>query len=364
MTANTIDAHFKHTYSHENGKSFSLNIDTSLPGKGITAIFGHSGSGKTTLLRCIAGLQKIEEGFLSVNGSIWQDRNRFLATHKRPIGYVFQESSLFPHLTARSNLSYAIKRSNNTRAAQTWPKVSKLMDIDSVMEKYPAQLSGGERQRVAIARALLIGPQLLLMDEPLASLDHARKQEIMPYLERLRDEYSFPILYVSHSVDEVARLADYMLVLNAGEIETEGTTTEVLSSINPSIQSGEDLGVVLHASIIERDEQWHLAKLSFPGGELWLRESGDALHQSIRIRILARDVSLSLENHDDTSILNKLYANVIDISNDIDEAMSLVRLKVGATIIISRVTRRSVETLQLASGHKVWAQIKSVAIVR
>ena len=196
------------------------------------------------------------------------------------------------------------------------------------------------------------------------ALDHARKQEIMPYLERLRDEYSFPILYVSHSVDEVARLADYMLVLNAGEIETEGTTTEVLSSINPSIQSGEDLGVVLHASIIERDEQWHLAKLSFPGGELWLRESGDALHQSIRIRILARDVSLSLENHDDTSILNKLYANVIDISNDIDEAMSLVRLKVGATIIISRVTRRSVETLQLASGHKVWAQIKSVAIVR
>ncbi|MCP4992265.1 MAG: molybdenum ABC transporter ATP-binding protein, partial [Gammaproteobacteria bacterium] len=200
------------------------------------------------------------------------------------------------------------------------------------------------------------------MDEPLASLDERRKQEILPYLERLRGELDIPILFVSHSVDEVARLADYIVVLEQGKVVTKGTLTEVLSRIDLPFRLGEDTGVIVEGKVAERNKRWHLVKVEFDGGDLWLKDNGDAIGQSVRIRVLARDVSLALENHQDTSILNRIPAEILEISPGSEQALSLVRLKVGSTVIIARVTGRSVEHLQLETGKKLWAQIKSVAI--
>lgn len=359
-----IQAQFSHAFAIGQHRTFSLDVELSLPAKGITAIFGESGSGKTTLLRCIAGLEKVQQGSCTVRGDVWQSTETFVPTHRRPLAYVFQEASLFPHLTAFGNLRYAMKRSDSTVSEQDFDRIVALMGIARLDNQYPDQLSGGERQRVAIARALLIKPRLLLMDEPLASLDAMRKREIMPYLEKLHDELELPILYVTHSLDEVARLADYLVVLEQGRILAQGSLSDVLGSIDLPLPLGEENGIVVDASVVERDLAWHLVRAQFAGGELWVKDSGDAIGQHIRIRILARDVSLALESHDDTSILNRLPSEVVEIQDDSDEAMALIRLAVGSTTIIARVSRRSVDKLQLGPGSKVWAQIKSVAILR
>ncbi|MGL6161950.1 molybdenum ABC transporter ATP-binding protein [Microbulbifer sp.] len=360
---NSIHTRFLVTFPSAGEQPFCLDVDATLPGRGISAIFGHSGSGKTTLLRCIAGLQRNDGARLVVNGDIWQDGRLFLPAHKRPLGYVFQEASLFPHLSARGNLDYAVKRGGKRRP-ELIEHVISLMGIEPILGRYPEQMSGGERQRVAIARALLIRPRLLLMDEPLASLDTARKQEILPYLERLRSEFDIPILYVSHSIDEVARLADHLLVLDRGRVAAQGEVSGVLSRLDLPLRLGEETGVVLQGRVLERDKRWHLVRIGFAGGELWLRDGGDPLEQQIRVRILARDVSLALESHGDTSILNRLPVEVTELAPDSDDAMALVRLKCGASHIIARLTRRSVDHLGIAPGKKVWAQIKSVAIVK
>ena len=343
---------------------FSLDVDVTLPGKGITAIFGHSGSGKTSFLRCVAGLERPDQGRLCVNGDSWQSDTAFRPTHKRPLGYVFQESSLFPHLSAEGNLVYAVKRADAKPSAELYQRVLEVMGIGSVLRHRPHRLSGGERQRVAIARALLIQPRLLLMDEPLASLDLARKQEIMPYLERLHAAFDIPVLYVSHSLDEVARLADHTLVLEQGRVIAQGSVAEVFSRIDLPVHFAEEAGVVLQGQVVARDAQWHLSKVAFAGGELWVRDGGDELKRAVRVRVLARDVSLALAPHDDSSILNRLPAQVAEIGADDDEAMALVRLKVGDEYLVARLTRRSVAHLQLAPGKTVWAQIKSAAVVR
>jgi len=359
-----ISARFQLEYSATRNNQFNLDVDLKIPGQGVTAIFGHSGSGKTTLLRCIAGLQKDPSGSIKVNGQVWQDESTFLETHNRPLAYVFQEASLFSHLTAEGNLAYAMKRSGLSESSDLYHQTVTLMDIASLLDSYPEQLSGGERQRVAIARAILVNPQLLLMDEPLASLDNARKQEILPYLEQLRTQLDIPILFVSHSIDEVARLADYLVIIEQGKIIAQGTMTEILSRIDLPIQFGEETGVLVEAKITERDSEWHLVRAEFSGGNLWLRDGGDAVGANVRIRILARDVSLALVDHHDTSILNRIPAEVVEISTDKDDTLSLVKLKIDTTVIIARVTYRSLSHLKLGVGSKVWAQIKSVAIVR
>ncbi|WDE09348.1 molybdenum ABC transporter ATP-binding protein [Thalassomonas viridans] len=361
-----MHARFRLSYPGDKTAAFALDVEAAVPGNGITAIFGHSGSGKTTFLRCVAGLEKPELGELQVKGDIWQSRSVFKPTHKRPLGYVFQESSLFPHLTAKANLDYAIKRSGLPFSSQLYERVLSVMGISQVLPRYPAQLSGGERQRVAIARALLIQPSLLLMDEPLASLDSARKQEILPYLERLRSGFDIPIFYVSHSIDEVAHLADHILVLEQGRLAAQGSLTEVFSRIDLPVRFGEETGVIITGQVAERDSRWHLVRVAFDGGELWVRDGGDALKQSVRIRVLARDVSLALASHQDTSIVNRLESEVVEISRDQDEAMALVRLrlKCGSEYLIARLTQKSVHQLQLQPGKRVWAQIKSVAVVR
>ena len=363
MQSADIHARFQLSLPSPAGAGFSLDIDTLLPGRGITAVFGPSGCGKTTFLRCIAGLQKTAGGLLRVRDETWQDGAYFLPTHRRPLGYVFQEASLFPHLTAKGNLSYALKRAG-TVPPGLYDRVVELMGIGALLSRFPQRLSGGERQRVAIARALLIAPQLLLMDEPLASLDSERKREILPYLERLRSEFDLPILYVSHSFEEVARLADHLIVMKAGRVVAQGNLSKVLSRIDLPIAMGEDTGVVLEGRVIERDSHWHLARIAFAGGELWLRDGGDPVGTDIRVRVLARDLSLSLACHEDTSILNRLPAEVAEIATDADSAMILVRLRVGPSALVARLTRRSAEHLGLAPGCAVWAQVKSAAIVK
>lgn len=344
--------------------NFCLDLNLELPGTGITGIFGPSGSGKTTLLRCIAGLQKPETGELSVEGEIWQDKKTFLSAHKRPVGYVFQEASLFPHLSAKGNLEFAMKRADKNRKGVAFDQAIALLGIESLLKQYPQQLSGGERQRVAIARALLINPRLLLMDEPLAALDQPRKQEILPYLDKLRTELDIPVLYVSHSADEVARLANHLVIMDQGRALAAGPLQDVLARLDLPLQLGEDAGVVLEAKVIERDTQWHLARVAFPGGQLWVRDGGDQTGQQVRVRILARDVSVALQAHRDTSIQNLLAGTIVAIAEDRDPAASLIKIAVGDSKLIARITRRSEQKLGISVGQTVWVQVKSVALVR
>ncbi len=342
---------------------FRLDVDLTLPGRGVTALFGPSGSGKTTLLRCVAGLQAAR-GRLVVNGECWQDEDgrSLIPVHRRPLGYVFQEASLFPHLSARRNLEFGLRRVPAAARRVAWDQAVELLGIGNLLERMPAGLSGGERQRVAIARALLTSPHLLLLDEPLAALDVGRKQEILPYLERLHDELSIPVLFVSHAPDEVARLADHLAVMEEGRAVAAGPIAEILASLELPIRLGEDAGVVLEARVAERDAEWHLARVEFDGGSLWVRDTGAAVGRRVRVRILARDVSVAVE-HGESSIQNVLPATIAAHGDDSHPALVLLRLQVGGSSLVARLTRRSAARLDLAVGTKVWAQIKAVALL-
>ena len=351
-----IRAHFRLAWP-----GFTLDAALDLPGRGVTALFGQSGCGKTTLLRCIAGLER-GAGRLEVNGETWQDASRFVPTHRRPLGYVFQDARLFAHLDVRRNLDYGQRRTRGTTAVAR-AAVIELLGLGPLLDRLPERLSGGEQQRVAIARALLTAPRLLLMDEPLASLDHARKQEILPYLERLRDELEVPVLYVSHAADEVARLADHLVVMAGGRAVAQGPLSATLARLDLPIRLGEDAGAVFEATVAGRDAQWHLARVEFDGGELWVRDSGVTVGRRVRLRILARDVSIAASRHDDVSIMNLLPATVIAHAAEDHPSLVLVQLRIGATLLLARLTRRSAARLDLAPGRQVWVQIKAVALV-
>ena len=340
---------------------FALDVDLDLPGSGVTALFGQSGCGKTTLLRCIAGLER-GAGRLIVNGETWQDDARFMPTHQRPLGYVFQDARLFAHLDVARNLDFGLRRSRGAATVKR-DAIIELLGLGPLLDRLPERLSGGEQQRVAIARALLAAPRLLLMDEPLASLDHARKQEFLPWLERLRDELDIPLIYVSHAPDEVARLADHIVVMDAGRAVAQGPLAETLARIDLPIKLGEDAGAVFAATVAERDAEWHLARVEFDGGELWVRDNGTPVGRAVRVRILARDVSIANSRHDDVSIMNLLPATVVAHAAEDHPSQVLVQLSVGHTLLLGRLTRRSAQRLDLAPGREVWVQIKAVALV-
>lgn len=364
-----IELRFKLAFGEASDNRFTLHVDTTLAASGVTAIVGPSGSGKTTLLRCIAGLLRAEQGRCVVAGERWQDNGLFVPVHKRAVGYVFQEASLLAHLTTKGNLDYAAKRAHRRVPNGFFEHVIETMDIGGLLSRQPDQLSGGERQRVAIARTLLVAPSILLMDEPLASLDSARKQEIIPYLERLHESVDIPVIYVSHSMDEVARIADDVLVLEDGRVHTQGNLETVFSQLDLPMGTADETSAILQAHVAERDERWHLSRVELAGGQsLWTRDDGDEPGQAVRLRVLARDISLSLSADDESSILNRLRAEVIDVAPDHDEAMALVQLKLGSNlssdVLIARITQRSVTHLKLRAGQALWAQIKSVAIVR
>lgn len=345
-----------------NWPGFMLDIDITIPGRGVTALFGHSGSGKTTLLRCIAGLERSSQGFLSIRGEVWQDANYCMLTHKRPLGYVFQESSLFPHLTVMGNLCYGLKRIPNIQKVSLTQAIE-LLGIGHLLNRKPDRLSGGERQRVGIARALAVSPSILLMDEPLAALDLKRKQEILPYLEHLHDELNIPVLYVSHSPDEVARLADHIVVLDKGQVLANDSLTNTLARLDLPIKLGEDVGVVLNANIAMIDNSWHLARLDFSGGNLWTRDRGLPVGRKVRVRVLARDVSLAQEHPGQSSIQNILHGQVDAIADEEHPGLTLVRMKVGDSILVARLTKRAAAELAVTLGQWLWVQVKSVALM-
>ncbi len=342
---------------------FSLAADLTLPGRGVTALFGHSGSGKTTLLRAIAGLERHPGAYLEVNGEVWQDGERFLPTHRRPLGYVFQEASLFPHLSVEANLDFGRKRLAATERRVDLAQAVELLGIGHLLARRPDKLSGGERQRVAIARALLASPRLLLMDEPLAALDSKRKAEILPYLTRLREELDIPVLYVTHSPDEVARLADHLVLLDNGQVAASGPLAETLARLDLPTAVSDDAGVVVEGLVVCHDAAYHLLALDFPGGRVQVAHGPESPGKRLRFQVRARDVSLSLSERDDSSILNRVPATVAAIADADTPAHVLVRLEAGGTPLLARITRRSRDQLQLQPGKNVWAQIKAVALL-
>lgn len=357
----TSDNHIRARFHCRIGE-FTLNVDLNLPGKGLTALFGHSGCGKTTLLRCIAGLQPAD-GELVVNGEVWQNISTSRAVHQRPLAYVFQETSLFPHLSVRRNLNYGYRRVAKSQRRIEFDQAVEWLGLAHLLERMPQKLSGGERQRVAIARALLTSPKLLLMDEPLSALDQTSKREILPYLERLRDILSIPILYVSHSVAEVARLADHVVMLDRGKVTASGSLQQTLARTDQPFGLEEDAAIILPALITAHNPHWHLSLAEFDGGQLWLpTDSRIKIGSKVRIQVLARDVSLALSANTDQSIQNLIHGKVDEIARDISPGTSLVRVVAGNTPFLARLTSRAVHTLELAPGKPVWLQIKAAAL--
>ncbi len=343
-------------------RDFRLDVDLTLPGCGITGLFGHSGSGKTTCLRAMAGLERASDGYFAIGDEVWQDESigRFVPPHRRALGVVFQEASLFPHLSVRGNMQFGEKRAPKHHFAL--PEVAELLGIEQLLDRSPGQLSGGERQRVAIARALLAAPQILLMDEPLAALDLKRKLEILPYMERLHRELSLPIIYVSHSPDEVARLADHLVLLDQGQVVASGPVKQVLSRIDLPAAFADDAGVVIETRLAAQEAD-DLSRLEFSGGRILVTRRDEPVGTLLRCRIHARDVSLALVPQVQSSILNSVEATVVDLAPTDTPGHVMVRLDVAGEPLLARITRRSAERLQIRPGLALKAQIKAVALL-
>ena len=343
--------------------TFALDVTCDIPTQGITGLFGRSGSGKTTLLRCIAGLERTARAQIEFNGELWQDAGRFLPTHRRAVGYVFQESSLFPHLDVRGNLEFGLRRVPAPQRRLGFDQAVALLDLSALLRHRAPRLSGGERQRVAIARALLTSPQLLLMDEPLSNLDQSSKAEILPHLERLRDSLAIPIIYVSHALGEVMRLADHLVLLEAGRVRAAGPLQQLLARSDLPLGHFEDSGCVFDAVIEEHDPSYHLTYVRIGAGRLAVSLKQAPIGHRVRVRIDARDVSLALKPPELTSIINILPAKVLAVSDDRDPAQTLVRLELATEPLLARITRRSAVQLGIAPGMLLYAQVKSVALM-
>ena len=354
-----IKASFKLNYG-----DFKLDVDLTLPCTGISVLFGHSGSGKTTLLRCIAGLEQAPQGYLEINGSVWQDSEQqiFLPTHKRPLGYVFQEANLFSHLTVLANLQYGLKRVKNNLGLIKLNQTIELLGIGHLLTRMPNNLSGGERQRVAIARALALNPEILLMDEPLASLDFKRKQEILPYLIRLHQQLDIPIIYVTHSQQEVAQLADTLVILEDGNILASGPLSETQSRLDLPLAQDREAATVWQVTIAEHESDYHLTRVTFEGGSLTITAVDAKLGTELRVQIYARDVSITLAEPHATSILNVLPAVINQLTVG-RESQAVVQLQLGQQLLLAHITRKSLLLLGLKIGMSVFVQIKGTSIL-
>jgi len=349
---------------------FSLDVKLSLPGQGVTVVLGPSGCGKTTVLRCLAGLERAQ-GRVHVAGTTWQDDERGLQvpTHRRALGMVFQEASLFPHLSVEGNLLYGFRRIPAAQRRIQPDQAIGLLGIGHLMDRRPTDLSGGERQRVAIARALLTSPALLLMDEPLSALDVARKAEVLPYLAALSDS-GVPIVYVTHALDEAARLADHLVLMREGRIEVAGPAHEVMARPDSPLARLDDACAILHATLVEQEPAPGLARLQLgnddgsAGAALWVGGCSQAIGERVRVKVLARDVSVALSRPTDSSILNILPATV-EALHDEDAISVMLRLRLAdGSALLARLTRRSVRALGLSPGLAVHAQIKGAALLR
>ncbi|CAM3932251.1 Sulfate/thiosulfate import ATP-binding protein CysA [Vibrio aerogenes CECT 7868] len=357
---NDIHAQFSIDYP-----GFSLALDLKLPASGITVLFGPSGSGKTTCLRAIAGLQTLKSGYLSVAGEIWQSAEPpvFVPTHQRDIGYVFQEAGLFPHMSVKKNLEYGYRRIAPEKRKISVQDICQLVGIEHLLERSVHLLSGGEKQRIAIARALLTCPTLLLMDEPLSALDVRLKAEILPYLEKIHTELSIPVIYVTHSVKELARLADHVVLFNQGRVVASGNAQEIMSDPKYAEMFGDEVGSIFDTSVVGHHPH-HLTELDMDGVTIWVPGHAGSDSQTYRCRILASDVSITLHEPSHTTMLNRLpvVIDVIDKHQANEGQVMVVLLLENGARLLARITLKSCIDLNLHPGMHVWAQIKSVAL--
>ncbi|MES3006429.1 MAG: molybdenum ABC transporter ATP-binding protein [Pseudomonadota bacterium] len=355
---------------------FTLHTQFEAPGQGVTAIFGRSGCGKSTLLRTLAGLETPEASSeINVNGLCWFGQGINIPVHQRRVGYVFQEPGLFPHLSVRGNLEYALqrrpgrgerRREQGGEGAPAFDEVIALLGLENFLGRNPATLSGGEKQRVAIARALLSAPALLLMDEPLAALDLHSKEEILPFLDRLFASAGMPVLYVSHSPDEVARLADHLLLMDGGRVLAHGPLAEVLARVDSPIARTDEAFSVIHCDIAELEGPCHLSILRTAGGDsVYVPRIAAGQRQTIRLRINARDVSLCSQRAVGSSILNVLQAQIVQLSSPDQKGQQLVQLRLTGSdeLLLARISEYSCQQMQLKSGINIYCQIKAIALL-
>ena len=354
-----LDLHIN--YLGEQG--FRLQLKCKLPDNGITAIYGPSGSGKSTLLDCIAGLrQPGDDSSIQFQSDTWHDRTHNTPTWQRRIGYVFQDARLFPHLSVQQNLDYALARRRPEPDPISLDKVITWLELADLLIRAPDTLSAGQKQRVAIARALLSAPRLLLLDEPLANLDHAASQQCLGYLQRLQEELNLPMLYVSHDIEEVTQLADHLALLDQGKLVDQGSLLDLCSRLDTRLSHEEQAAAITIGTITQHDEAYGITELDLEGQTLFVGHLPQAPGQQRRIRIPARDVSVCRERPSDSSILNILPVTLSEIENSGDTRI-LLRLALGSQFLLARITRKSAAELQLQVGDHLFAQIKSAALL-
>lgn len=336
---------------------FVLNAEFSAPTPGVVALFGRSGCGKTTTVNIMSGLLAADAAHVELDGRVLTD----LPPEQRRIGYVFQDGRLFPHMNVLRNLQYGLKRARAPQRTIAFDQIVSLLGLQSLLQRRPYQLSGGERQRVSLGRALLSQPALLLLDEPLAALDAARRDEVLPYLERLRDNLSIPMVYVSHQFDEVLQLATHVVLMDAGHVVAHGSLSEV--SLVPQLRAivGPDsVGAVVDGVVTGVAAASGMAELAVGAGSLKVALTSVGVDERVRVQLLARDIILATEEPHGLSVRNQLRGVITSVVND-DDSARLVTVDVGGANVLSRVTRAAVEELGLRNGMGVWVLVKAVS---
>jgi molybdate transport system ATP-binding protein len=345
---------------HRDG--FTLNAEINAPTPGVIALFGRSGCGKSTLINSIAGLLTPDKGRIELNGQLLFDSTTKInvpVEHRR-IGYVFQDARLFPHLSIHSNLLYGLRRARGA-AVITFDNAVAMLGLQPLLKRRPHQLSGGERQRVALGRALLSSPQLLLLDEPLASLDVARREEVLPYLEKLRDQLALPMVYVSHQFDEVLRLATHVVVIDKGQVAASGSINEIsLAPVLREIVGPDAMGAVLDGEVVAYDSKSALADIAVAGGVLRV-QAETQVGTRVRVQLLARDIILATQRPEQLSVRNMLAGKILDIARD-DQHADLIKVGVGDATLIARITRAATVDLQLRADQFIWVLVKAVSL--
>ena len=355
---NTLQLHIEDATSSR----FRLSVRCELPATGVTAIYGPSGSGKTTLLNCIAGLRKpTGTSTIRLGATRWQAQGEFTPPWKRGIGYVFQDARLFEHLSVRGNLEYAVRRQRSP-APVTTEQAIEWLELGELLTQMPDTLSAGQKQRVAIARALLCAPQLLLLDEPMANLDHQSRQQCLRYLQALTQRLQLPVLYVSHDIEEVSEIAEHLLLLEGGEVRDQGSLLALSSRLDSRLSQEEQAAAIISAAVAAHDDEFGLTQLAIDGQALWVNRLQDDAGALRRVRIPARDVSICRSKPRDSSILNILPVTISEIRES-DATRIMLRLALDSQHLLARITRKSARDLALQVGDKVFAQIKSVALL-
>ncbi len=340
--------------------AFSLRVDTEFADRRVSALFGPSGAGKTSVLRIIAGLDHTPGAQVSFNEEIWQDEHTFIPAHRRGIGYVFQQLNLFPHLSAADNLAYASHRRHKPEGLSQ-DEIIDMLDISDLLDKRPGQLSGGEQQRVAIARALLSHPKLLLMDEPLGAIDQFARNRILPYLQRVHHALDIPVIFISHSLEEVLYLADHVYQIEAGRVASASAAIEF--AVSDAGATHNNAAAIVSCEVIDTEAAYALTRVSLDGQTLYISAEGFDPGELIRVKIPARDVSLTRTKATETSIINIIEGTVLDIQPASNGPVATVTLACGQQRLLARITRKSVNDLGLMAGDKVFAQIKGVALL-